>query len=199
MDNDVESALNTPVMSPLQGPGGPSQHMNKGELIPELVKDHHTRNKVNKDERMAREAGITISVRDIVELPWEGFNDVLSKNALSEDQYSICRGIRKRGRNKIAAQNCRQRKLDQIKQLRETLEKEQDITSLLRRKHEGLVVERRNATEELNSLTDNILISRHLSPQHYKMQFTEDDNIRIVRRSTTRQWDTGVVKGRKVQ
>lgn len=42
------------------------------------------------------------------------FNERLSKYDLSETQLSLIRDIRRRGKNKVAAQNCRKRKLDQI-------------------------------------------------------------------------------------
>lgn len=42
------------------------------------------------------------------------FNERLSKYELSESQLSLIRDIRRRGKNKVAAQNCRKRKLDQI-------------------------------------------------------------------------------------
>ena len=45
------------------------------------------------------------------------FNDLLSKTDLTEDQLNTCRDIRRRGKNKVAAQNCRQRKLEQIEEL----------------------------------------------------------------------------------
>ena len=45
------------------------------------------------------------------------FNDLLSKTDLSEEQLNTCRDIRRRGKNKVAAQNCRQRKLEQIEEL----------------------------------------------------------------------------------
>ena len=45
------------------------------------------------------------------------FNERLSKFDLSESQLSLIRDIRRRGKNKVAAQNCRKRKLDQITHL----------------------------------------------------------------------------------
>ena len=45
------------------------------------------------------------------------FNDLLSKNDLTEEQLNTCRDIRRRGKNKVAAQNCRQRKIEQIEEL----------------------------------------------------------------------------------
>lgn len=45
------------------------------------------------------------------------FNERLSKFDLSEGQLTLIRDIRRRGKNKVAAQNCRKRKLDQINSL----------------------------------------------------------------------------------
>ena len=58
------------------------------------------------------------------------FNDMLSKEELSEEQLNICRDIRRRGKNKVAAQNCRRRKIDQIRQL------ETEVTRIKCRKTE---------------------------------------------------------------
>ena len=54
------------------------------------------------------------------------FNDLLSKNELSEEQLNVCRDIRRRGKNKVAAQNCRQRKIEQIDELQLKLKKAED-------------------------------------------------------------------------
>lgn len=53
-------------------------------------------------------------VQEIINLPMDEFNERLSKYDLSETQLSLIRDIRRRGKNKVAAQNCRKRKLDQI-------------------------------------------------------------------------------------
>lgn len=57
---------------------------------------------------------IPMPVNDIINLPMDEFNERLSKYDLSETQLSLIRDIRRRGKNKVAAQNCRKRKLDQI-------------------------------------------------------------------------------------
>lgn len=56
-------------------------------------------------------------MQDIINLPMDEFNERLSKYELSETQLSLIRDIRRRGKNKVAAQNCRKRKLDQIMSL----------------------------------------------------------------------------------
>ena len=77
--------------------------------------------RLGKDEKLAREAGITfdvkvmmvvvvvlssdnhqqIMIQDIVNLPMDEFNDLLSKRELTEEQLNLCRDIRRRGKNKV--------------------------------------------------------------------------------------------------
>jgi len=62
---------------------------------------------------------------------------------LTEDQLMLCRDIRRRGKNKVAAQNCRKRKMDLISQL-------EDQVNKARRQKQSLLAER----EELYRLRD---------------------------------------------
>ncbi|XP_040011782.1 endoplasmic reticulum membrane sensor NFE2L1a isoform X2 [Xiphias gladius] len=66
----------------------------------------------SRDERRARALKIPFSNELIVNLPVEGFNDLLKNYKLNEEQLTLVRDIRRRGKNKVAAQNCRKRKLD---------------------------------------------------------------------------------------
>jgi len=66
--------------------------------------------RLGKDERLAREKGITqyITVSDIINLPMDEFNERLEKaklEGMTEEQYTTARDIRRRGKNKNAAQN----------------------------------------------------------------------------------------------
>ncbi|XP_011504987.1 PREDICTED: segmentation protein cap'n'collar isoform X2 [Ceratosolen solmsi marchali] len=72
---------------------------------------------LTRDEKRARALNVPIAVSDIINLPMDEFNERLSKYDLSEAQLSLIRDIRRRGKNKVAAQNCRKRKLDQINSL----------------------------------------------------------------------------------
>ncbi|KAL0992422.1 hypothetical protein UPYG_G00093100 [Umbra pygmaea] len=65
-----------------------------------------------RDERRARALKIPFSNDLIVNLPVEEFNELLTKHGLTEAQLNLIRDIRRRGKNKMAAQNCRRRKLD---------------------------------------------------------------------------------------
>jgi len=79
--------------------------------------------RLGKDEKLARQEGITeyITVDDIINLPMDEFNDRLDlhqSQGMTEKQRTIARDIRRRGKNKNAAQNCRKRantRLDDLK------------------------------------------------------------------------------------
>lgn len=76
---------------------------------------------LSRDEKLVSEMNIPCTVEDIIHKPMEEFNDLLSRYSVSEEIINICRDIRRRGKNKIAAQNCRKRKVEQIYSLEEDL------------------------------------------------------------------------------
>lgn len=68
----------------------------------------------SRDERRARALNIPIPTEAIINLPIDEFNELLTRHTLTETQLALIRDIRRRGKNKVAAQNCRKRKMDQI-------------------------------------------------------------------------------------
>ncbi|XP_056143560.1 endoplasmic reticulum membrane sensor NFE2L1-like [Lampris incognitus] len=66
----------------------------------------------NRDERRACSMKIPFSIELIVNLPVEEFNELLASRRLTEAQLTLIKDIRRRGKNKMAAQNCRRRKMD---------------------------------------------------------------------------------------
>ncbi|KAA8585719.1 hypothetical protein FQN60_004413 [Etheostoma spectabile] len=93
----------------------------------------------SRDERRARARKIPFSNDLIVNLPVDEFNDLLANYQLSEEQLILVRDIRRRGKNKIAAQNCRKRKLDVLLELKDNvLGLRRYRSRLLREKQEAL-------------------------------------------------------------
>jgi len=72
---------------------------------------------LSRDEKKAKQLNIPISVCDIINMPIDEFNEILTKYDLNEAQLTLIRDIRRRGKNKVAAQNCRKRKINQIEVL----------------------------------------------------------------------------------
>ncbi|CAB1429385.1 unnamed protein product [Pleuronectes platessa] len=99
----------------------------------------------SRDERRARGLKIPFSSELIINLPVEEFNDLLCNYKLNEEQLSLIRDIRRRGKNKIAAQNCRKRKLNVLQGL-------EDNVSGLRRRRSRLVREKQDALRNLQEM-----------------------------------------------
>jgi len=70
---------------------------------------------------------IPLTMDEMIDSTVEQFNELLSKYQLSDAQNQLIRDIRRRGKNKLAAQNCRKRKLEVI----QTVEDEVRQTSHL--------------------------------------------------------------------
>ena len=105
----------------------------------------------------ATKMGLPIQVKDIIDLPKDEFNNLLSKHELTEEQLTLCRDIRRRGKNKVAAQNCRKRKIDHIRQL------EMEVTRIKFRKaelvtdHNKLIQQRATWLDLVKRLHDYVL------------------------------------------
>lgn len=98
----------------------------------------------NRDDRRARALKIPFSNEVIINLPVDDFNDLVTSSQLTEEQLVLIRDIRRRGKNKIAAQNCRKRKMDVLQGLRD------DVSDLVRRRSRLL----REKQENLRSLQE---------------------------------------------
>ncbi|CAN0009789.1 unnamed protein product [Bubo scandiacus] len=74
-----------------------------------------------RDARRALALTLPIGPEAIVNLPVEDFNALLGRARLSGAELALARDIRRRGKNKVAAQKCRQRKLEAIARLQAEL------------------------------------------------------------------------------
>ncbi|XP_069762280.1 transcription factor NF-E2 45 kDa subunit-like [Narcine bancroftii] len=75
----------------------------------------------SRDERRARALKIPIPTESIINLPVDDYNELLARHRLSEAQLALVRDIRRRGKNKVAAQHCRRRKMESIARLEREL------------------------------------------------------------------------------
>ncbi|XP_042348517.1 transcription factor NF-E2 45 kDa subunit [Plectropomus leopardus] len=69
---------------------------------------------LSRDERRAMALKIPFPMEKIINLPVDDFNELLTQFTLTDSQLALVRDIRRRGKNKVAAQNCRKRKLESI-------------------------------------------------------------------------------------
>ncbi|XP_029913614.1 endoplasmic reticulum membrane sensor NFE2L1a [Myripristis murdjan] len=142
----------------------------------------------SRDERRARAMKIPFSNELIINLPVEEFNELLANHRLNDEQLTLVRDIRRRGKNKMAAQNCRKRKLDVLLGLEESVlglrrhrlrllqEKQEALRALkeMRRRLDGLY------QEVFSSLRDED--GRPLDATEYTLQFGPNDRVIVASR-----------------
>eukprot|EP00091_Calanus_sinicus_P023071 TRINITY_DN7613_c0_g1_i3.p1 TRINITY_DN7613_c0_g1~~TRINITY_DN7613_c0_g1_i3.p1 ORF type:complete len:162 (-),score=43.26 TRINITY_DN7613_c0_g1_i3:99-584(-) len=116
------------------------------------------------------------------------FNDMLSKEDLTEEQLNICRDIRRRGKNKVAAQNCRKRKLEQIDELQERLDEAKRRQFQLQTNHQKLLSSYSTEASRLQRLTDTVLAHHNKNPQQYMVQVDGED-VKILPKSAVAEKD----------
>lgn len=85
--------------------GGLSRDERKALSVGEAFTGHNTSKKstirIEPLLNLLHFSGLPLSVQDIIQLPMDEFNDLLSKHELTEEQLSLCRDIRRRGKNKV--------------------------------------------------------------------------------------------------
>ncbi|NXX59337.1 NF2L2 factor, partial [Scopus umbretta] len=174
---------NTPKKEPPAGPGHPKALFTKDK--PSGCLEAH----LTRDEQRAKALQIPFPVEKIINLPVDDFNEMMSKEQFSEAQLTLIRDIRRRGKNKVAAQNCRKRKLENIVEL------EQDLSNLKDEK-EKLLKEKGEHDKSLRQMKKQLTTlylevfsmlrdedGKSYSPSEYSLQQTRDGNVFLVPKS----------------
>ncbi|XP_062972390.1 nuclear factor erythroid 2-related factor 2 [Elgaria multicarinata webbii] len=145
---------------------------------------HHTR-----DELRAKALCIPFPVEKIINLPVDDFNEMMSKEQFSEAQLALIRDIRRRGKNKVAAQNCRKRKLENITELEHDLGYLKDEREKLLKEKEENDKSLRLLKKQLSTLYLEVFSmlrdeeGKPYSFNDYSLQQTRDGGIFLVPKS----------------
>ncbi|KAM9010334.1 nuclear factor erythroid 2-related factor 2 isoform 1-T1 [Ara ararauna] len=171
---------NTKKKEPPASPGHPKVPFTKDKSLSRL-EAHLTR-----DEQRAKALQIPFPVEKIINLPVDDFNKMMSKEQFNEAQLALIRDIRRRGKNKVAAQNCRKRKLENIVGL------EQDLNNLKDEK-EKLLKEKGEHDKSLRQMKKQLTTlylevfsmlrdedGKSYSPNEYSLQQTRDGNVFLI-------------------
>lgn len=142
--------------------------------------------RLGKDDKLAKEAKLPFTVRTLVGLPMDEFNDLLSKNELTEGQLNVCRDIRRRGKNKVAAQNCRQRKLEQIEELQQQLGRAMERRDKMKHEHNRLYNVYNLEAEKLRHITECVLKHFNKDVANYSLQVS-GENVNILPRTEIKE------------
>jgi len=110
-----------------------------------------------RDEKMARKMNLPFSVYDIINSPVDTFSEMLGRPGLTPEQSQICRDIRRRGKNKVAAQNCRKRKMDTIEDLQSQVDQVRRRKEQLLKAREQLETDRALWSSKLSFLEQTVL------------------------------------------
>lgn len=144
--------------------------------------------RLTRDEQRAKSLKIPFTVDMIINLPVDDFNELMSKHQLNEAQLALVRDIRRRGKNKVAAQNCRKRKMENIVGLESDLDSlKEEKERLLSEKCKNLI-NLKEMKKQLNSLYLEVFSSlkdekgNAYSPSDYSLQQSTDGSIFLVPR-----------------
>lgn len=98
------------------------------------------------------------------------FNNIIANSNMREDQINVCRDIRRRGKNKIAAQNCRRRKVEQIASLAEEVTTVRERKAAIMAERAELEAEVREWIHRLNKLEEYILKALGKDKANFKLE-----------------------------
>lgn len=144
--------------------------------------------RLTRDEQRAKALKIPFTVDMIINLPVDDFNELMTKHQLNEAQLALVRDIRRRGKNKVAAQNCRKRKMENIVGLEGDLDSlKEEKERLLNEKCDNLI-NLKEMKKQLNSLYLEVFSllkdekGNAYSPSDYSLQQSTDGSIFLVPR-----------------
>ncbi|XP_013066639.2 nuclear factor erythroid 2-related factor 2-like isoform X1 [Biomphalaria glabrata] len=146
----------------------------------------------SRDQRRLEEFKIPYTIDDIIESPVETFNEMLKSHKLSEAQLSLIRDIRRRGKNKIAAQNCRKRKVNVIVNLSDEMVDLEKARDKLLKERAEIEKETLKMKEKFGHLYTHIFQSlrdehgQPYDPNLYSLQQTSDGDVLLVPQSMNR-------------
>merc|ERR1719412_3534536 len=119
-----------------------------------------------------KKLGLPFLVAEIIDLPIDAFNELLTRHTLTEDQLLLCRDIRRRGKNKVAAQNCRKRKMDLISQLEEEVNEARHQKQILLAEREELYRLRNEWTHKLLNLESDVFRGLNKNVEDYTFDYS---------------------------
>ncbi|XP_073677809.1 nuclear factor erythroid 2-related factor 3 [Garra rufa] len=160
----------------------------KQEVISE---DEAEPEEMSRDERRVQAMGLPFSAFQIVNMPVENFLELLDSQNLSGSEVTLLRDVRRRGKNKLAAQNCRKRKLDAILSLQgevEDLSVQRDAL-LRQRSHTAKALSA--AAERFETLSRTVLshlrdeYGHPLNPEHYTLHCSANGRVMVQPRTST--------------
>ncbi|KHJ75372.1 hypothetical protein OESDEN_25012 [Oesophagostomum dentatum] len=93
---------------------------NDNTVVPNVPSMPRRRGRQSKDEQLAAANRLPLTAREISEMTLGELHKVLKNEDLTEHQKQLIRKIRRRGKNKVAARTCRERRGERQRNMRES-------------------------------------------------------------------------------
>ena len=135
-----------------------------------------------KDEKLAHEAGIRFSIDHIVGCSMDEFHDF--KQDLTAEQLNLCRDIRRRGKNRVAAEICRKRKVDQAEELKIQYQKARENGERLALIQKQAKSEYNAVASEVSTLVDRILVHEKRDPRAHTIVWGANGELIIAKKTS---------------
>ncbi|XP_022081666.1 nuclear factor erythroid 2-related factor 1-like isoform X2 [Acanthaster planci] len=154
-------------------------------------KDKQNVVKLSRDEKRARSLKVPVPIDKIINLPVDAFNDMLKKYELNDAQLTLIRDIRRRGKNKVAAQNCRKRKINALVSVEvniDSLKVEKEQLQLEREQIDKETSDMQARYEQLYSEVFQSMCDEHgdpVDPNEFTLQQMPDGSMFLVPRNST--------------
>lgn len=167
----------------------PQGRKSRVQLEEEAKQEREERATRSRDEKRAKAMKIPMTVDDIIDSSVEDFTDMLARYRLSEAQQQLVRDIRRRGKNKMAAQNCRKRKMEVIQTIEEEVAELRERRNALRRERSELDRNAAVAKDKFKRLESELFhrlrddSGHEYDPSLFSLLQTDDGGLFIVPRT----------------
>lgn len=104
---------------------------------------------------------VTLERDKLLSMPADRFNHLLDRSGLSENDVAYMKEWRRKGKNKMAAQQARKRKREEVDEMAVEINRLQEELVMLREEQESLQVELEHYPRECRRLEDMILRNYH--------------------------------------
>jgi len=139
----------------------------------------------------ARAYGIPLTINEIISSSTEEFIKLTS--GLKDQQISLCKDIRRQAKNKIAAQNSRQRKLNPMNNLADEVGRAKDYKEKLVAEKDQLCRLKTEWSNKLQQLEESILRGMNRDPSQWELGISttstsrSGDRVSVIAREPTKR------------
>uniref|UniRef100_A0AAV2JBG1 Uncharacterized protein n=1 Tax=Knipowitschia caucasica TaxID=637954 RepID=A0AAV2JBG1_KNICA len=123
------------------------------------------------EQERAKQVQLPYPVDQMLKMSKTHFQQILDKNTLSQEQVELVRDLRRRSKNRLAAQRCRKRKLDCIYNLQCEINKLKTEREKLIQEKSQLSDLRLQACHRVSTICQSVCVGSNLPPEQIQLLF----------------------------